>query len=85
MKKITVIIASALFLSTGCADRTIKITKDSVTFRSKLFGNKNEIGPIEVRLGTNVLKIESFKSDQVQALESVTRAAVESAVKSMKP
>lgn len=83
MKTIKLIIAGLLLVATGCTTRTI--TWNGATYKSTRFGNKETIGGIELRSGTNVFKIDSFKSDQVQAIEIAVKAAVETAIKSMKP
>ncbi len=83
MKTIKTIAIGLLLMSAGCTTRTI--TWNGATYKSIRFGNKETIGGIELRAGTNVFKVDSFKSDQVQAIEIAVKAAVETAIKSMKP
>lgn len=82
-KSSKIIITIALLFGTGCTTRTI--TWNGATYKSSRFGNKETIGGIELRSGTNVFRVDSFKSDQVQAIEIAVKAAVETAIKSMKP
>lgn len=83
MKIKGIIVGIAILAFTGCTTRTI--TWNGATYKSTRFGNKETIGGIELRSGTNVFKIDSFKSDQVQAIEIAVKAAVETAIKSLKP
>lgn len=84
MKSIKVIPVIAILLFTS-AFTTRTITWNGATYKSTRFGNKETIGGIELRSGTNVFRVDSFKSDQVQAIEVAVKAAVETAIKSMKP
>lgn len=82
MKTIKTIAIGLLLMSAGCTTRTI--TWNGATYKSTRFGNKETIGGIELRSGTNVFKIDSFKSDQVQALEAAFKTLLEAA-KAAKP
>jgi len=81
MKRIITIIG-LLALTAGCTTRTIMW--NGATYKSARFGNKELIGGIEIRSGTNVFKVDSFKSDQVQALEAAFKTLLEAA-KAAKP
>lgn len=69
----------------GCTSRKITIP-NGASYESKRFGNKEQIGGISFT-DTNGLsfKIESFQSDQVQAIGVAVDAAVKAAIKSVAP
>ena len=75
-------IAIAMLCGTGCTTRTI--TWNGATYKSVRFGNKEVIGAIELRSGTNMFRVDSFKSDQVQGLEAAFKTFLELA-KTAKP
>lgn len=78
MKLTPIIILAALILS-GCSTRYIS-HGDSKYFSGKL-GNKEEFGGLSITNTNGVsVKLDGYKSDQVQATEAAVRAAVEAAI-----
>ena len=81
------IIALVLVLAfCGCTSRTIEF--NGARYRSVRFGNKETLGGIKVSTdpnGKTVFEVQSFQSDQVQALDIAVKAAVSAAIKSVAP
>lgn len=77
---ITLVLAAAV---AGCTTRTIEI--GGVRYHSVRFANKETIGPITVKMGTNSVTIGSYVSDQVTGMAVVVEAAVSAAIKGVKP
>ena len=68
----------------GCTIREIRIGE--YTYKSTRFGNKEQIGQIELEHPDGTFfRVRAFSSDQVSALGVVTEAAVSAAMKSVKP
>jgi len=63
--------------------RTIEVS--GVRYHSVRFGNKETIGPITVKMGTNSVTIGSYVSDQVTGMALMVEAAVSAAIKGVKP
>lgn len=82
----TTILFLMLVIVGGCTTRTIEF--NGAKYHSVRFGNKETIGGIEVstdKTGKTVFRIDSFQSDQVQAIEAAIKAAVSAAIKSVAP
>lgn len=82
-KKRIAVLATIAFAIGGCTTRTIEV--GGMKYHSVRFANKETIGDINVQLGTNIVSIGSYRSDQVAAIEVAVAAAVKAAIASMKP
>lgn len=78
---IVVVLSWLAFTADGCATRTISI--GGATYKSTRFGNKEQIGEVEVRQGTNVFILRGYRADQVEAIGIAAEAAARGAVSGM--
>lgn len=77
----------AVALLAGCTVTKFS-TKNGDSFSRASFGSKTAVSELSVTGDTNGVRtftMKGYASDQVQALQAVTEAAVSTAIKSVKP